>query len=114
MQENWHWFVVGGAGLIAANFVMLSVAVLPYLGRKQAAVTARNWLGVGAAAGAGYLLGRTRRGLRQPLVQIGAPEPAGGNGYLRRPSPRGRTDKVASGRKRNNRLPHRHSRAVAW
>jgi|TARA_Y100000034_G_scaffold112525_1_gene146588 hypothetical protein len=35
MQENWHWFVVGGAGLIAANFLMLSVAVLPYLGRKR-------------------------------------------------------------------------------
>ncbi len=35
MQENWHWLVVGGASLVAANYIMLSVAVLPYLGRNR-------------------------------------------------------------------------------
>jgi len=35
MQENWHWLVVGGAGLVITNYLMLTVAVLPYLGRNR-------------------------------------------------------------------------------
>ncbi len=35
MGENWHWLIVGGATLVGLNYLMLTAAVLPYMGRSR-------------------------------------------------------------------------------